>query len=107
MTFAQDIETEFDGERIDAVVIGFFPNTTANKYVPGNNRSGEVLVWGAARPLLDYEYNSIFGGPACHPVYVYSRTRVMIVTCYDGSTETMMIPRDPAAGEMPEYAGGI
>ena len=107
-TFAQDIEAKFDGERIDAVVIGFFsPDYTADeKYLPGNNRAGEVLEWEEARPLLNYDYSTSYGYVECHPVYVYSRTRVAVVACYDGEAWLKSIPRYPLAGELPEYAGG-
>ena len=56
---------------------------------------GVMLTAGQAKPLLSYEYDSSFGAPKCHAVYLWTSTRVIFVSQYDGSTSIEAVPRLP------------
>lgn len=101
--FAADIERVAKGEPIEAVIIGDIGWRDENN-VP-QELLGKVLSWDAAKLYLDYEFNAGYGGVECHAVYVYTKTRVIAVSQYDGSTGLFSIPRDPMPG-MPDMPGG-
>jgi len=56
---------------------------------------GKLITWNLARPILDYEYDSGYGGADCHAVYAWTETQVIFVTEYDGSTSLAEVPRNP------------
>src|SRR6185437_5638479 len=56
---------------------------------------GKVVSWEQARPFLDYEYDSGFGGQDCHSVTIWTPTRVIFVHEYDGATGLTWVPRHP------------
>jgi hypothetical protein len=64
-----------------------------------------VLTWEQARPMLDYSYDTGYGGADCHAVWVWTPTRVLFVVQYDGSTGLESVPRAPVAG-LPDMPGG-
>lgn len=106
-TFAEDIEGVVASEPIEAVVIGLvggdspWPDAESRDYgedycraVP-RDKKGIILMWEQARPLLDYDYDRGYGGPECHAVAVYTPTRVVFVSQYDGATGVESLPRNP------------
>lgn len=54
-----------------------------------------VLTWEVAKMILDYNYDSGYGGADCHPVYAWTDTQIMFVNEYDGSTSVCWLPRNP------------
>jgi len=65
---------------------------------------GKVLLWREAKPLLDYDFSSGYGAPGCNAIYVWTKSWVMFVVQYDGSTRLKRIPRNPT-DIMPEMPG--
>jgi hypothetical protein len=105
--FLNDIENALNGETPEAIAIGGYggycsddsdpvPETKTNKPLPWNE---EVKGW------LNYEYSAGYGGEECHPIYIWTKTRLLLVSCYDGSTGVESIPRNPTEEE-PMFIGG-
>ena len=95
-TFAEDIEKVAEGEAIDAVVIGAKGDRWFDEEL---QEPQSVLTWGEARSRLDYEYDDGYGGADCHAIYAWTRTRVLFVHEYDGSTGVVSVPRNPVASK--------
>jgi len=51
-------------------------------------------------------YDAGYGGEDCHPIYAWTDSRVIFVSCYDGSTQVESIPRNPMPGEARMFGGG-
>ena len=107
--FAQDIEEAADGDAIEAIVIGEFGwggwgGFDESNPIPKDKRN-VVLTWDQARPLLDYQYHIGYGAPDCHAITVWTESKVMWVTQYDGATRVSTAPRHPIDHE-PEMPGG-
>jgi hypothetical protein len=96
MTFADEIEKVADNEPIKGIVLGAREYQYDDDDIPPYQ--GKLLSWAEARPLLDYDYDSDYGSPDCHPVYVWTKTKVIFVVVYDGSTWLSSVPRTPKAG---------
>lgn len=101
--FWDDILAAAKGEPIEAVVIGGGlydddPRSLSDK------RLGLVFDAETAKTLLNYRYDSGFGGADCHRIYAYTANRVLLVSEYDGSTRVMSVPRNPITGIVPVYA---
>jgi hypothetical protein len=107
--FAADIEEVAKGEPIEAIVIGAmggyeWEEDIGERVIPVSQRN-KILSWEEARPLLDYEYGTGYGGVECHAIYAWTPTRILFVSQYDGSTEIESAPRNPTAGS-PGIPGG-
>ena len=105
--FLADLVEELAGEPVDAIVIGAFPKDdgprTPRDIVP-REAIGRVSTWSDAVVWLDYDYDDDVGsapdggnGADCHPVYIYTATRVIVINEYDGSTRPRSVPRHPVA----------
>ncbi len=96
--FLEDIENVLKEEKVESVVIGSFGgwewSNSTNEKIPKKFRN-KVLTWGEAKPLLDYEYDTGFGGADCHAIYVWTPTKIIFVSEYDGSTRVTSLPRNP------------
>ncbi len=100
MTFAEVIEEVANGECILGIVI-----SKSREYDYDYDPTPQPLVpWEAARPLLDYEWNSGFGGADCHAITAWTESRVIFVHEYDGSTNIVYVPRHPV-NHRPKYSG--
>lgn len=96
-TFATDLEAAAGDESIETVVIGgrgFSWHEDDDAQVPASKK-GIVLSWAEARPLLDYSYDTGYGGADCHAVYAYTATLIIWIHEYDGSTHPCSAPRNP------------
>lgn len=104
----QWILREAKGEPIYAVVIGAFGwggfHEDTAQQIPGTQQE-HVLNWDEASELIDYEFDSGYGAPSCHAVYVWTATKVMWITQYDGATSLSSMPRHPMDGPV-EMPGG-
>lgn len=110
-TFAEDIEEAAKGETIESVVIGAFSGYewsdeqhADEKGVPPSQRH-VVLSWKETRPLLDYTYDTGYGGADCHAIWAWTHTHIVFVSEYDGSTTVVSVPRNPQPGN-PAMPGG-
>lgn len=45
--------------------------------------------------LLNYEYDDDYGGQDCHNFYAWTRTKILSIHEYDGSTRVISVPRNP------------
>ena len=108
--FAEEIEELAGNEPIEGVVIGIYggysfedeqDDRPAGNPLPTALR-GQLLSWAEARPYLAYEWDTSFGGAECHPVYVWTPTKVIAIHEYDGSTSLSWLPRNPEPGK-PEF----
>lgn len=85
-------------EKIVGVVIG---ETGLGDYgsdaVPlySEQPKGKVLDWETAKKYLNYEYDSGMGAFGCNAIYVWTDTKVLFVSQYDGATSICSIPRNP------------
>lgn len=104
--FARQIEEMLGQEKIEAVVIGRRANDysfwTENPPKPPPT----PISWKTARQRLDYDYDDGFGGAACHAIAVYTSTRIILVSQYDGSTSLFEVQRHPVAHWPPMPGGG-
>jgi hypothetical protein len=98
-TLKEWILEEAAGEPILAVVIGEmgWGGVFCSERIEGYDTHirGKVLTWEAAEPFLSYQFDYGFGAPECEAVYVWTETKVMFVTQYDGSTCLDFVPRHP------------
>lgn len=81
-------KSEFDGVVFDE------SNTADAPY------AHKLFPWDEVQKLIDYEYNAGFGGAGCHPIYLWTPTRILYIHEYDGSTSLSTIPRHPVDGRV-------
>lgn len=114
------------GVPIDYIIIGalhgyygqtsideFRADASRNAEVYGDDRNlitaehgGRPLTWDEARPLLDYPYDTGFGGNDCHAIWAWTSRWILFVSVYDGATMVERVPRNPVEGGIPELIGG-
>ncbi|RLG52824.1 MAG: hypothetical protein DRO00_05035 [Thermoproteota archaeon] len=95
-----------DSEIIEAVVIGH--NYWLEEYedkIPWEKK-GVILSWEEAKKLLDFEYESDYGKPEGYPVFVWTKTKLIITVIYDGKIWLEALPRNPVPCK-PHFVGGI
>lgn len=110
--FRDDIIEAAAGEDIEAAAIGHYGWCYGHEdrdhnsgRCPPDDVFGKPLPWDEAAPLLDYTYDTGYGGPECHAVTVWTTDRVLFVTQYDGSTAVDAVPRNPVEA-VPTMPGG-
>jgi hypothetical protein len=103
-TFAEDIENAVGDEPILGVVIGASRTGYSWDDDESTHKANVVLTWDEARPTLDYTYHRGYGGANCHPVTVWTETKVLFVHEYDGSTGLHYLPRH-LVDHKPEHSG--
>lgn len=111
--FYADIEEKLAGEEVEAIVIHrkswsqYSLRTTDEKKARENKfpdaKFDVPITLEEAKPILDYDYD--YGGPECHAVYIWTKTRVFVIGEYDGSTWVEAIPRNPESCK-PRMVGG-
>jgi len=100
--FLQDILEEAGDEAIEAIVIGEFHKGRGGRF-PDGLPFNVTLSVEEAKVWLDYDYYGGYGGEECHPIYAWTKTRVLAVSAYDGATCVTSIPRHPQMCQ-PEYS---
>jgi hypothetical protein len=105
-TLVEWILAEANGEDIEAVVIG--NDLRKQKWMkrdwdPALEDFNKVLPWKEARKYLDYQFDDSFGAAGCDPITAWTKSKVIFVSEYDGSTRIRSVPRHPTDHE-PEYA---
>lgn len=104
-TLAEEVEF-VAGEPVEAVVIGKDPWNAENApSLKSASVIGKLLPWSEARSLLSYRWYDGFGSAGCHAVVAWSKSRVVFVSEYDGSTTVTSVPRNPEACN-PDMPGG-
>lgn len=87
-----------DGEYVERVVFGPFgwdPEPEKGRPVP-IDKIGIVLTLEEAKLyMFGWNFFGGYGAPNCHATYVWTNTRVIWVTQYDGSTSLSSMPRNP------------
>jgi hypothetical protein len=104
-TFREDIKSAAGGEKIIGIVIGDMGWGNYNSEGKPAWVKGELLKWKDTKEMLDYEYDDGYGSPDCQAITAWTKTKVIFVVQYDGSTSVWAIPRNPIA-HMPEMPGG-
>ncbi|WP_150122126.1 hypothetical protein [Sulfitobacter sp. HI0129] len=92
------IENIAGDETIEAVVIGPHYRDRFNSDKDENFNAAplnKVISWEVAKPFLSYEYVNGYGGADCHPVFVWTATKIITITEYDGLTGPTWLPRNP------------
>jgi hypothetical protein len=111
ITFADDIIEAAQGESIESIVIGEFgwggPNPYAKSRVTEHVEPihDKILSWEQAKPMLDFSYSSGYGAPECYAITAWTKSYVLFVTQYDGSTNVCRVPRNPI-DHKPNMPGG-
>jgi|ETNvirnome_2_130_1030620.scaffolds.fasta_scaffold00320_28 hypothetical protein len=80
-----------------------FLNTDEN---PWPEYISKLLSWEEAKEIVDYDFDSGFGGTESHPIMAWTQTRVIFSVCYDGSEWLASAPRNPTDGITPQHYGG-
>jgi hypothetical protein len=102
------IEGEANGEPIVAIVIVEMGWVGYNEPKEGplpEKLRGTVLSWEEAVPFLQYEFSADYGAPGCQAITVWTASKVIFISQYDGSTSIHSVPRNPVA-HMPIMPGG-
>ncbi len=92
------IEQEAAGEIVVAVVIGEMGWGEYNSDNVPNYAAqprGKVLTWQEAVPWISYPFSSGYGAPQCNAITAWTKSWVIGVAQYDGSTSPFKMPRDP------------
>ena len=116
MTWAEKIEAVAGDETIEGVCIGDGAHDDENRgsirgWTNDDERDIEpkyihkLMHWKDARPLLDYEFDSGYGGTDCHPIYAWTFSKVIVCAVYDGATWVQSVPRNPCSNA-PCFIGG-
>jgi hypothetical protein len=109
MTFKEEIEQEAGDEPIEACVIGVkgWGGDFNSERIPGYHEQtkGVVKKWDEVKNQLDYAYYDGFGAPECNAIYAWTKSKVIFVEQYDGSTSVVSVPRHPIDCE-PSMPGG-
>ncbi len=102
------VEGAAEGEPVEAVVIGEMGwGDYGKEHVPHYDPTvfGKVLPWAEAQPYLDYDFDSGYGAPGCQAIYAWTKSWVIFISQYDGSTRCNRIPRNPVDC-IPNMPGG-
>ena len=107
LNYKQNILAELKGEPVEAIVIGKWDDDEEDERNPREIEAitGKVISWEEAEKWLDYEYDTGYGGTDCHPVIIWTATRVLFCGTYDGSTWVASVPRHPEECN-PGFVGG-
>lgn len=97
-----DIAEALGYEPIEAIVIS---RTREESYDWGEDAERPVQQWRDVAPILNYNYDSGYGGVDCHRFVAWTATRIAFLGQYDGCTWVETIPRNPQP-LVPEGVGG-
>lgn len=98
MTFASDILRAAEGEPIEAIALDAARGGRDwFRMEPDHQLGSNPVTWEQARPVLSYDYDSGYGGQDCHNFWAWTKTKVLSIHEYDGSTQVISVPRNPEA----------
>ena len=90
------------GEPFEAIVISKHDKENYDWSTP--EYFGKEMIEEAFK-VLDFEFDSGYGGEEGHRLYAWTPTKVIIKSVYDGSESYDIVPRHPS-NVMPEAYGG-
>jgi len=104
------IEETANGEPVEAVVIGDmgwkrYRLEDIPEAARDESKWNRCLTWEEAAPLLSYDFSCGYGAPGCQAVVAWTKSRVIFISQYDGSTSPEWVPRNPTDHE-PQMPGG-
>jgi hypothetical protein len=98
-----------NGEPVEAVTIGRmgWGGNYNSEFVPSYDAipKNKAMPWDEAAKWLDYDFDSDYGSVKCQAIYAWTKSRVIFVSQYDGSTSINYVPRNPS-DEEPRMPGG-
>lgn len=98
-----------DGEQIEAVMIGpvggWCPGFLSDDAIDAGV-VGKVLTLDEARPWLERKFDDGYGSAECNSLAAYTKTWIISVNKYDGSTSPFRLARNPFEGFEPPMPGG-
>ena len=92
------ILAQAEGESIEGVVIGEMGwGDYGYEGVPNYEACPKnvVLSWDTAQPWLSYEFDSGYGAPGCQAITAWTKSWVIGISQYHGSTGSFRLPRNP------------
>lgn len=95
MTFAQDILSYAGDEKIKAIAVSPTRGFAWGDDALDHNLGNEPVSWDEAFPILNYEYDTGYGGQDCHDFWAWTETQVLFVHEYNGATRIASAPRNP------------
>lgn len=113
-TLAEWVESATAKEPIEAAVIGLHGHWTrepgpvlATCYAAQEPIRFDVIPWSVARPLLNYDPDQGQDEADCNALWVWTASRVIFVSRYDGSMSIQWVPRHPTPGTPTMIAGDM
>ena len=92
-----------DGEPILAISIGDKGWSWDQPRIPRLFRGRKIEE---ALNILDFEFDSGYGGEEGYSLYAWTKSKVIIKGTYDGSEWYGVVPRNPSKDVKPESIGG-
>ena len=86
-----------NGEEIEAIIFGESDLTFFEEDYTLHPLRNKVISFEEAKPILDYEFNAGYGSSGCHPITAWTKSWVIFISTYDGSTCPCRLPRNPTA----------
>ena len=83
------------GDKLIAAVVGIDDRAEYDSPERDSEIIRQVWAWDEAAKMIDYEYDSGFGGADCHAVIAWGEKFVYFVHEYDGATGIQKVPRNP------------
>ena len=109
LTHAEKILKSANGEQIEKIIIfnnTYWKNISASKFNEGKEVPfGKLLDWEEAKPFLDYTWDSGYGCEDCYNINAWTKSFVIFMGCYDGSTWVESRSRNPSEIES-NFVGG-
>jgi len=107
-TLREWLEEMAEGEPIEAVVLGEmgwgdYGHEHIENYA--DQPRGILLKWDDALPWISYEFSDGYGAPHCNAIAAWTKSWVISVSQYDGSTSPFRVARNPMPYN-PEMPGG-
>jgi hypothetical protein len=97
-TLREWLEEMSEGEEVEFVCFG-----------EGDDRRlprGKLLTFDEAGAWLDKKFSTVYGIPDCPCIVAWTKSWVISVSQYDGSTSPFRVPRNPTEGYEPDMPGG-
>ena len=104
MNARNEIEDLILTEEIKAIKLGAFERYDDNNLEPFWANTPELIE--QAMKMLDVEFDDGYGSENCRPVFVWTKTFLIVKACYDGSEWFVRLPRNPTNYFEPKSIGG-
>lgn len=107
VNFRDKLLDKIGTETVEAIVVGDWgqsyettnweDNDWLDHPIPNEIR-GVPCQWSDVHQLLNYEWDDGFGGMSCHALWIWTPTRIIFISEYDGATNIESLPRNPQPG---------